>query len=86
MCKWESDWSHQSPLIINGKQESIDNCLVDIIKALNSAGIKTLASCCGHGNINGIISLADGREFMILPDYETARKYDGLVFSNIQGE
>ncbi len=42
-----------------------DPCLAPLIVALNSSGIKTVASCCGHGKIPGNIALADGRELII---------------------
>lgn len=54
----------------------IDECLKPIIKALNSVGVKTVASCCGHGKQPGNIALADGREIIILPNYETSRELE----------
>ena len=32
-----------------GNHRKIDNCLSMVIAILNNNGIKTLASCCGHG-------------------------------------
>ena len=43
----------------------VDRCIADIVKALNNADIKTVASCCGHNKILGSICLADGRELII---------------------
>ncbi len=43
----------------------IDSCIAPIIRALNKAGIKTEASCCGHGKNKGTIILADGRTLFI---------------------
>jgi len=43
-----------------------DPCLANIIKALNYGGVKTVASCCGHGVQDGSIVLSDGRELVIL--------------------
>lgn len=54
----------------------IDKCLEPIIMALNAAGVKTVASCCGHGKQPGNIALADGRELIIAPDYDTARRIE----------
>lgn len=51
-----------------------DPCLVPIVKALNEGGIRTLASCCGHGRRPGSIALADGRELVVAPDSTTARR------------
>ena len=58
------------------KKVDVDSCIVPIVKALNDAGIVTVASCCGHGKRPGDIALADGRELIIASDYETARKVD----------
>lgn len=42
-----------------------DPCLVPLVRALNDGGIRTVASCCGHGERDGSICLADGRELVI---------------------
>lgn len=49
----------------------IDRCIAPIVQALNDAGIATIASCCGHGKIEGSIILADGREMLIRKDPHT---------------
>jgi hypothetical protein len=43
--------------------------IADIVRALNSGGIRTIASCSGHGHRPGRITLQDGRE-IILPRNE----------------
>jgi hypothetical protein len=50
---------------IKGKVQSIDWCIHQIVAALNAGGIETVASCCGHGKIDGNIILADGRMLII---------------------
>ena len=55
----------QIPMSIGGRRYDIDICIADIVAALNAANIKTVASCCGHGRIDGVISLEDGREVII---------------------
>ncbi len=58
-----------------------DPCIAPLVRALNEcealpatpsrlnpAGVRTVASCCGHGERPGRVSLADGRELMIYPD------------------
>ena len=47
--------------------------IADLVRALNSGGVRTVASCSGHGTPPGIISLKDGRELLIMPDYAAAR-------------
>jgi len=46
---------------LNGRLQSIDYCIADIVAALAAANIKTVASCCGHNTQPGVIALADGR-------------------------
>ena len=55
-----------------GRKRGIDGCIAPIVVGLNKAGAATVASCCGHGGW-GNIALADGRELLIAPDYESAR-------------
>lgn len=62
----------------------VDACIAPIVQALNNAGLGTVASCCGHGTRPGNIALADGRELIIAPDYDTARRVDG-AFPGISG-
>lgn len=47
-----------------------DPCLVPLIDALNSSGVQTVASCCGHGKRPGSIALADGRWLMVCDQKE----------------
>jgi len=71
--------SENKPCSLCGKfpgSGGIDPCLKKIIKALNDGGIKTKASCCGHGRRPGNIVLEDGRELIICRNFETARIVD----------
>lgn len=65
MCEWNEQFEYE------GKKFAVDSCIAPLIKALNDVGIKTVASCCGHGKRPGNIALKDGRELEILPDKET---------------
>ena len=69
MCKWGTETILMLPRA-NGKIEpvGVDSCIASIVKALNKAGIRTLASCCGHNKIDGSIILADGRELLVRDD------------------
>ena len=86
MCEWGHTIrldvtipaSHSSTSKSKRKTVGIDSCIFPIVKALNDAGIATLASCCGHGKRPGIISLADGRELSVLPDRETWEKVESF--------
>ncbi len=68
-----------------GQPVGVDRCIVPLVKALNSARLRTIASCCGHGYRPGVIALSDGRELLICKDYETARLADS-VFPDIHGQ
>ena len=54
-----------------------DPCIVPLVSALNAAGLKTIASCCGHGRRPTQIILADGREIIVARNFEEARLIDG---------
>ena len=67
-CTPCGEYKCQVPMPISGRRQDIDICIADIVAALNAANIVTVASCCGHGYQNGVISLCDGRELhVILP-------------------
>lgn len=78
--------------ILNAKLEprliDVDKCISEIVRAFNAMGIITVASCCGHGKRPGNIALADGREIIIAPDFETGRKIDSIFppLNPIDGE
>lgn len=62
VCCNVGEYKCQTPMAINGRIQHIDFCIADIVAALNAANIITVASCCGHQKIAGVISLQDGRE------------------------
>ena len=64
-----------------GRQRGIDGCIAPIVDGLNRAGAATVASCCGHGGW-GNIALADGRELLIAPNFESARLVELRLPSN----
>ena len=61
----EKTFENQVSMPINGKVQCIDWCIHRIIAALNAGGVETVASCCGHGKMDGNIILADGRTLVI---------------------
>jgi biotin synthase-like enzyme len=56
---------------INGRRHDIDFCIADIVAALNAANITTLASCCGHGKMDGNIVLEDGRILAVMKKFDS---------------
>lgn len=52
-----------------------DPCLAPMVKALNAGGVRTLASCCGHGKMRPIITIATAegdRHLVIYEDLDRA--------------
>ncbi|MCK5609005.1 hypothetical protein KAR91_44435 [Candidatus Pacearchaeota archaeon] len=41
----------------------IDECVEELVRLLNKAGVKTIASCCGHGNEGNLLISLDSLEF-----------------------
>jgi hypothetical protein len=66
--------------------DGVDEEIRPLVAALWAAGIGTRASCSGHGHRPGLITLHDGRELVIAPDFDAARKIDALFPLNIHGE
>ena len=73
LCCSMGTYNHTVSMPINGRLQSIDVCISDIVAALNAANIKTLGSCCGHGKILPSVILEDD-VYIILADRETAHK------------
>lgn len=73
-------------LMIGGRLVEVDVEIAPIVKALNAAGVETIASCSGHGHRPGNIMLRDGREIVIARDFSEARAIDVLFPLNINGE
>ena len=81
MCQWndtvpvrvfiQSQYSKTG--VARWDEKPIDRCIAPLVAALNQAGFHTNASCCGHGKGWGNIALADGRELLIAPDFDSAR-------------
>jgi len=64
-CGGKKTYANQVVLPLNGKAVCIDWCIHHIVSALNAAGVRTAACCCGHGTQDGRIDLEDGRVLII---------------------
>lgn len=64
-CCGFGEYSCQIQMPLNGRTQGIDFCIADLVAALNASNLRTVASCCGHGKIDGSIVLEDGRELVI---------------------
>ena len=56
---------NQGGMPINGTVICIDRGKPRLVAALNAGGVRTSASCCGHGAMKGRIALDDGRSLII---------------------
>lgn len=63
----------------------VDPCIADVVRALCMDGLRTVASCCGHGHRPGRISLADGRELFVAYTREEADALAALYPLDIHG-
>ena len=68
-CCEIGEYKCQVPMPLNGRRQDIDFCIADIVAALNAANITTGASCCGHGKVDAIILLDDGRHITVSNKY-----------------
>jgi hypothetical protein len=75
-CCGMGEYLCQVPMPLNGRVQSIDYCIADIVAGLNAANITTVASCCGHGQMNAVISLEDGRQIAVT---NHVRHWEGKV-------
>lgn len=63
--------SHEEQMVVIERDETgkpsiwCDPEIVDLITALNTGELQTVASCSGHGERLGVISLKDGRQLII---------------------
>lgn len=83
MCKWGTN----TVVMIDGKPRNIDSCIAPLVSALNAGGIRTVASCCGHGRLPGNI-IIEGDVFLTLLTREQSLAVSELVGGgcNIHGE
>ncbi len=59
-------YEHTVPMAINGRVRAIDYCIALIVAALNAGGIKTIASCCGHGKLPPTIIMEDDTWLVVM--------------------
>ncbi len=59
--------------------------IADLVDALNTKALSTVASCSGHGHRPGIIMLTDGRCLMVFRDREYAKAAEAAYPLDING-
>lgn len=71
------DWYLEDVVLVPGTPEQrgvwCDPCLAPLVGALNAAGIRTVASCCGHGRGAGsiIVAAGDGHIELLITAFES---------------
>lgn len=67
MCKWHKGTYKGNKVVklYNGKEINVDECIHELVQAINDAGILTLNSCCGHSVIPVSIILETGLHMII---------------------
>ena len=63
-------YKHQVCMPIKGKVVCIDRCIHQMVASLNAGNVGTVASCCGHQKMPGMIILEDGRVLLIFAKYD----------------
>lgn len=86
VCQIENCHLNREQRMIKFEGGHCDPCIEPIVRALNAAGLKTVASCCGHKMRPGNIALADGREIIIAQNFDEGRLIDTLFRTDINGE
>jgi hypothetical protein len=72
-------------LEIGGRIVEVDAEIAPLVRALNAAGLETVASCSGHGYRPADIVLRDGREIIVARDFGEARRINALFPIDING-
>ena len=70
MCQWGTDTLVDlcAPTPVQGRTIiKVDSCIAPLVQMLNDYGIKTTASCCGHGKVEHSGIILDGRNVRVLP-------------------
>ncbi len=53
MCEWQEDLR----TVTISQTHVVDGCLADELELLNSYGVRTINSCCGHGTEEGYFNI-----------------------------
>jgi len=92
ICPCKSAASREDAMVVIKRDNTgkptvwCDPCIAPLIAALNTGGVRTLASCCGHGHRPGFVMLEDGRDLVITPDHETAVRIGDLFDVDVNGD
>lgn len=74
MCGNFGTYEDVVALPLSSRVVRIDRCIHELVAAVESAGLVPVASCCGHGQQCGVITLSDGRTLLIVENREMAER------------
>lgn len=77
MCEYAPNREAAMTIIEPGKVWC-DPCIAPLVKALNAAGLETVASCCGHNALPGRITLRSGETLIVADEWQVR---DGAVIA-----
>ena len=97
MCKWGTSAplevtipAHLSSTgVAKRKIVGVDSCIAPLVKALNDAGISTMASCCGHGHLPPTIAVewnGDKDRWLVMVSRAEMEQITATYGVNIHGE
>ena len=76
----------EGKMVAVGGNAFCDPCIAPIVSALNAAGIRTVASCCGHGFRPGWIALIGGRSLILARSQEETAAIQRMFPVDINGD
>jgi len=54
----------------------VDGCLAPLVQSLNDKGVRTIGSCCGHGEEPGFVTFEDFEGFVRVISLEMSHGKD----------
>lgn len=60
--------------------------IADVVAALNTHGLRTVASCSGHGHRPGVVALQDGRQLMVFDNEGDFKAAQAVFPKDINGD
>ena len=77
-CCELGSYEHCVDMPLKGRRQGIDICVSDLVAVLNAGNIPTVWSCCGHGKMNAVIGLEDGRHLVVMSKNEIDKFFNAL--------
>lgn len=62
----------------------VDRCIANLVRALNTNGIRTATSCCGHGEHDGFIKVIENGEERLLIVCQPGKESRSRYFSDFE--